>query len=51
MNFVGALIPFGLGLFAERYGLGAMMWLLLAGPVALLVAIPWGGKIAPDVLG
>ncbi len=47
----GALIPLGLGLFAERYGLGAMMWLLLVAPVALLVAIPRGGKKSRDVLG
>jgi FSR family fosmidomycin resistance protein-like MFS transporter len=39
-GLVGALVPFCLGLVAERFGLGLMMWLLLAGPLALLVAIP-----------
>jgi FSR family fosmidomycin resistance protein-like MFS transporter len=39
-GLVGVLIPFALGLFAERFGLGMMMWLLLAAPVALLAAIP-----------
>ena len=36
----GKLIPLGLGLAAERFGLGAAMWLLLAGPIALLVGLP-----------
>jgi FSR family fosmidomycin resistance protein-like MFS transporter len=39
-GFVGALIPWGLGLVAERFGLQAAMWLLLLGPVALLVGVP-----------
>jgi hypothetical protein len=29
-----------LGLVAERFGLQAAMWLLLLGPVALLVGVP-----------
>ncbi|MCA1635789.1 MAG: MFS transporter [Acidobacteria bacterium] len=33
---VGDLVPLALGAFAQRYGLGAMMWLLLAGPLLLL---------------
>ncbi|MFZ6027229.1 MAG: MFS transporter [Chloroflexota bacterium] len=36
---VGALIGF-LGWFAEQAGLQAMMWLLLAGPLALLLFVP-----------
>jgi FSR family fosmidomycin resistance protein-like MFS transporter len=36
----GKLIPFGIGLAAERYGLGPAMWLLLAGLVALLIGLP-----------
>jgi FSR family fosmidomycin resistance protein-like MFS transporter len=39
-GLVGVCVPFALGLFAERFGLGRMMWLLLAAPLALLVAIP-----------
>ncbi|MFN2285441.1 MAG: MFS transporter [Anaerolineae bacterium] len=39
-GFVGALIPWGLGLAAERFGLQATMWLLLLGPLALLVGVP-----------
>jgi FSR family fosmidomycin resistance protein-like MFS transporter len=39
-GLVGVFIPFALGLFAERFGLGKMMWLLLAAPLALLCAIP-----------
>jgi FSR family fosmidomycin resistance protein-like MFS transporter len=33
-------IPLGLGLVAEQFGLKVALWLLLAGPVALLVGIP-----------
>ena len=36
---VASLAPLALGAFAQRYGLGAMMWLLLAGPVALLAGL------------
>jgi FSR family fosmidomycin resistance protein-like MFS transporter len=36
----GKLIPFGIGLAAEHFGLGPAMWILLAGPVALLVGLP-----------
>jgi FSR family fosmidomycin resistance protein-like MFS transporter len=43
-GLVGSLIPFSLGLIAQHAGLGAAMWLLLVGPVALLVGIPRRGK-------
>jgi len=36
----GKLIPFGIGLAAQTFGLGAAMWLLLAGPIALLIGLP-----------
>ena len=36
----GKLIPFGIGLAAKRFGLGAAMWLLLAGPLALFIGLP-----------
>ncbi|HEY0081588.1 MAG TPA: MFS transporter [Pyrinomonadaceae bacterium] len=39
-GLVGGMIPLALGLVAERFGLASMMWLLLAGPLAFLVAIP-----------
>ncbi|MGA9348072.1 MAG: MFS transporter [Anaerolineae bacterium] len=39
-GLVGALVPLGLGLVAERFNLMVTMWLLLLGPVALLVGIP-----------
>jgi FSR family fosmidomycin resistance protein-like MFS transporter len=35
-----ALVPTLLGVIAERAGLGLMMWVLLLGPVALLVGLP-----------
>lgn len=37
---VGGLIPLALGLIAARFGLPAAMWLLLLGPLALLVGLP-----------
>jgi len=39
-GLAGALIPLGLGWVAQRYNLQVSMWLLLLGPVALLVGLP-----------
>jgi len=39
-GLVGGLIPLGLGVVAQRFGLGVTMWLLLLGPIALLMGIP-----------
>ena len=39
-SLVSGLVPLGIGMAARTWGLGAAMWLLLAGPVALLVGIP-----------
>jgi FSR family fosmidomycin resistance protein-like MFS transporter len=36
----GTLLPFGLGLAAQAFGLGSAMWFLLAGPLALLIGLP-----------
>ncbi len=36
----GKLLPFGIGLAAQAYGLGTAMWLLLAGPLVLLIGLP-----------
>jgi len=36
----GTLLPFGIGLAAQVFGLGSAMWLLLAGPLALLLGLP-----------
>jgi FSR family fosmidomycin resistance protein-like MFS transporter len=33
-------VPFGIGLAAQTYGLHFAMWLLLAGPIALLIGLP-----------
>jgi FSR family fosmidomycin resistance protein-like MFS transporter len=40
VGFFGKFIPFGIGLVAEHFGLGPAMWLLLAGPLALLIGLP-----------
>lgn len=39
-NVASALVPLGIGAAAAAWGLGAAMWLLLAGPMALLLGIP-----------
>lgn len=36
----GRLLPFGIGLAAQGFGLGLAMWLLLAGPLTLLFGLP-----------
>jgi FSR family fosmidomycin resistance protein-like MFS transporter len=40
VGFFGKFIPFGIGLAAEHFGLGPAMWLLLAGPLALIIGLP-----------
>ena len=35
-----ALVPTLLGVVAESYGLNVTMWLLLLGPIVLLVGLP-----------
>ncbi len=39
-GLVGGLIPLALGLLAQQFDLRLTMWLLLLGPLALLVGIP-----------
>jgi MFS transporter, FSR family, fosmidomycin resistance protein len=36
----GSFIPVGIGVLAEAVGLGPAMWVLLAGPVVLLLVVP-----------
>ena len=43
-GLVKGQIPLLLGIIAQRFGLGMMMWLLLAGPIALLVGLPRNEK-------
>ena len=38
-GLAASLVPLALGAFAERYGLAPMMWLLAAGPPALLAGL------------
>jgi FSR family fosmidomycin resistance protein-like MFS transporter len=38
-GLASSLLPLALGAYAERYGLGPMMWLLALGPVALLAGL------------
>lgn len=39
-GLLGALLPLGVGALAERVGLGGAMWLLLAGPVSIVILLP-----------
>jgi hypothetical protein len=39
-GLAGGLLPLAIGAAAEAFGLRAAMWLLLAGPIALLAGIP-----------
>lgn len=39
-GLAGGLIPLGLGLLAQQFGLAAAMWTLWLGPAALLVGLP-----------
>jgi FSR family fosmidomycin resistance protein-like MFS transporter len=39
-GLVGGLLPLGLGLAAEKLGLQATMWLLLAGPIVISLGLP-----------
>ncbi len=36
----GKLIPFGIGLAAQTFGIGSAMWILIAGPIALFIGLP-----------
>ncbi|WP_084542289.1 MFS transporter [Calidithermus chliarophilus] len=39
-GLLGGLLPLGLGWLADRFGLEAALWCLLAGPLALLSGLP-----------
>jgi FSR family fosmidomycin resistance protein-like MFS transporter len=39
-GIAGKFLPLGIGLAAQAYGLQTAMWLLLAGPIALLIGLP-----------
>ena len=39
-GLLGKLLPFGIGLAAQFFGLKYAMWLLLLGPIALLMGLP-----------
>jgi FSR family fosmidomycin resistance protein-like MFS transporter len=39
-SLVGTLLPLGIGLAAQFFGLRMAMWLLLLGPIALLIGLP-----------
>ena len=46
-GLAGKLLPFGIGLAAQFYGLQWAMWLLMAGPIALFIGLPGRSGIEP----
>jgi FSR family fosmidomycin resistance protein-like MFS transporter len=40
-GLIGDLLPLGIGLAADAFGLHVAIWLLLAGPIALLIGLPF----------
>ena len=44
-NLLGSLLPAAIGAAAAAWGLGWAMWLLMAGPVALLIATPRAERV------
>jgi MFS transporter, FSR family, fosmidomycin resistance protein len=47
-DLLGRLAPVGIGVLAERAGLGIALWLLMLAPIALLVGLPrWEDPPAP----
>lgn len=49
-GLIAALVPLALGAIAQRVGLEPTMWLLLVGPLALLVGLP-RSRVVPEVAG
>ena len=47
-GLVAGFIPLALGLIAQRLSLQVAMWLLLLGPVALLIGLPRGKALPAD---
>jgi FSR family fosmidomycin resistance protein-like MFS transporter len=39
-GLIGSVVPLALGFAAERAGIGAAMWLLVLGPIALIIGLP-----------
>jgi len=45
-SLLGKFLPFGIGLVAQYFGLRLAMWLLLLGPIALLLGLPRKSSIS-----
>jgi len=44
---VAKFFPFLIGFLADRFGLQTAMWILLLGPIALLIGLPWSRNQSP----
>lgn len=38
-GFMGSLLPLGIGIVAQKYGLQSAMWLIMLGPIAMIIGI------------
>lgn len=45
-GIIGGAVPLIIGLLADEIGLGVAMWLLMAGPLALWIGVPWRKPLA-----
>ncbi len=50
-GLIGGLLPFGIGLAADAFGLHVAIWLLLAGPIALLIGLPKRTRVDAEERG
>lgn len=48
-SLLGKVLPFGIGLAAQFFGLRVAMWLLLLGPIALLTGLPRNASQSSDI--
>jgi FSR family fosmidomycin resistance protein-like MFS transporter len=49
VGLLSSILPLTLGWFADQWGLAAAMWLILAGPISLLVGLPRGNVELAEV--
>jgi FSR family fosmidomycin resistance protein-like MFS transporter len=43
---IAKFIPIAIGFLADRFGLGTAMWMLILGPIALLIVLPRNGQMS-----
>jgi FSR family fosmidomycin resistance protein-like MFS transporter len=43
---IAKVFPLAIGFLADRFGLGTAMWILILGPLALLIGLPKNGQLS-----